>query len=183
MKELSLHILDIVQNSIRANANLIEVIVEEDQFNDLYYIEISDNGFGIDEEQIAIISDPFFTTRTTRKIGLGISLFKQNAEQTGGSLVLNSVKGEGTKLKAVFSLKHVDRPIMGDIAGTMTLLIGANPEIRFIYVHRTPLSDFEFDTNKVKEELKGMPINNANILKALKELINENLEMIEATIN
>lgn len=183
MKELSLHILDIVQNSISAKANCIEVIIEENETKDLYVIEIVDNGNGVDDKLKDSITDPFFTTRTTRKIGLGISLLKQNAEQTGGSLEIISVKGKGTRLKAIFSFKHYDRPILGDIAGTLTLLIGANPEIRFIYTHRTPLSDFEFDTKEVKKELEGTPISHPDILKALKELISENLDMIEATIN
>lgn len=183
MQELSLHILDIVQNSVRAKADKIEIVVDEHPAKDRYSIEITDNGTGVDPETLENIADPFFTTRTTRKVGMGISLFKQNAEQTGGSLIVESILGEGTKLTAMFSFKHIDRPSMGDIAGTMTLLIGSYPEIRFIYIHRTPLSDFEFDTKQVKEELEKVPINHPDILKALKELIFENLKLIEAELN
>lgn len=182
MTELSLHILDIIQNSIRANASQIEVIIEESQRNDLYSIQIIDNGDGMDDEEQKLISDPFYTTRTTRKVGLGISLLKQNAEQTGGSLEIVSQKNKGTKLTAIFSYQHIDRPILGDIAGTLTLVIGANPKIRFIYIHKTPLSDFEFDTNEIHQELENVPISDRDILQALKELIQENLELINATI-
>jgi len=180
MKELSLHILDIVQNSITAEASKIEILIVENITGNQYVITITDNGKGMDDEMLKIVTDPFFTTRTTRKIGVGISLFKQNAEQTGGSLMIESTVGEGTTLKAIFGYDHLDRPVLGDIAGTMTLLIGANPQIRFIYNHYTALSEFEFDTNEVKEELGKVPINHPDILKALKELIVENLDMIEA---
>jgi anti-sigma regulatory factor (Ser/Thr protein kinase) len=182
MIELSLHILDIVQNSIRAHASRIEIIIDEEVDHDRFIIEIIDNGDGMSAEQLDEASNPFFTTRTTRKVGLGISLLKQNAEQTGGSLSIQSTLGEGTRLKVTFSHHHVDRPILGDIAGTMTLLIGANPKIRFIYIHRTAISDFEFDTNEVIEELGGTPISHPDILKALKELINENLDLISGSI-
>jgi hypothetical protein len=180
MTELSLHILDIVQNSITAEASRIEIRIDEDIAGDLYVIEIIDNGKGMDEEMLSNVTDPFFTTRTTRKVGVGLSLFQQNAESTGGSLIVESKVGEGTKVKAVFGYCHIDRLPLGDMAGTMTLLIGGNPKIRFIYIHNTALSEFEFDTNEVLEELGKVPINHPDILKALKEMIEENLEMIEA---
>lgn len=183
MTELALHILDIVQNSIRAKACKIEVLIKEDIENDVFNIEIHDDGAGMELDELKMVSDPFFTTRTTRKVGMGISLLKQCAEQTGGSLVLTSRKGEGTQLKVKMHHRHIDRPILGDIAGTMTLLIGANPLIRFIYIHETPLSSFELDTLEVLEELDGVPINDRDILKAIHEMINENLEMIGASLN
>lgn len=183
MNEIALHILDIVQNSIRAEASKIEIMIDEDKVKDVFEIVIVDNGKGMTDEQLKEVDDPFFTTRTTRNVGMGIALLKQGAEQTGGRLEVHSEPGKGTQLKAFYHHAHVDRPILGDMAGTMTLLIGANPKIRFIYNHQTNLSSFEFDTNEVLEELDGVPINDAEILKALKELIEENLEMIEATIN
>ncbi len=180
MTELSLHILDIVQNSITAQASLISIIIDEDIKNDKYTITITDNGTGMDSETLIKVTDPFYTSRTTRKVGVGISLFKQNAEQTGGSLNIESTQGVGTSLTAIFGHSNIDRPILGDIAGTMTLLIGANPQIRFIYEHKTPVSDFQFDTEEVKSELEGVPINHPDIIKILKELITENLKLIEA---
>lgn len=183
MTELSLHILDIVQNSIRAEASRIEVIITENIDNDQFIIEIIDDGFGMSPDILAEVESPFFTTRTTRKVGLGISLLKQNSEQTGGGLVINSEEGKGTFLKAVFAHKHWDRPILGDIAGTMTLLIAANPQMHFIYCHKTTDDQFILDTDDVKKEIDDVPINHPDILKALKELINENLKNIKATIN
>ena len=109
MDQLSLHILDIAQNSIRAEATIIQIDITEDEKNDRYSIEVTDNGCGMDETTLNQVSDPFFTTRTTRKVGLGISLFKQNAEQTGGFLTIESTPGCGCKLKAVFGLKHLVR--------------------------------------------------------------------------
>lgn len=183
MKEISLHVLDIVQNSITAGGTKIQVEIDEQISKNEYVVEITDNGCGMDSEQLKQVDDPFYTTRTTRKVGLGLSLFKQNAEQSGGSFHIESEKGKGTKVRAVFGFDNIDRPIMGDIAGTMTLLIGANPEIRFIYNHHTPLSDFEFDTEEAKRELEGLPINNKQVLKMLKEIINDNLEFIEAKLS
>lgn len=183
MNEIALHILDIVQNSIRAQATKIEVMINEVPGENLYEMIINDNGKGMTDTQLKEVEDPFFTTRTTRKVGMGIALLKQNAEQTGGRLEVKSEPQNGTVLKAVFQHQHVDRPVLGDMAGTMTLLIGANPQIRFIYSHQTPLSTFDFDTDEVLEELDGVPINDPEILRALKELIEENLELIEATIN
>lgn len=172
--------LDIVQNSITAGATKIQVEVDEQVSKNNYIVEVVDNGFGMDEEQLKQVDDPFYTTRTTRKVGLGLSLFKQNAEQSGGSFQVESEKAKGTRVKAVFGYDNIDRPIMGDIAGVMTLLIGANPEIRFIYNHHTPLSDFELDTEEVKQELEGLPISSPDVLKMLKAIIKENLELIKA---
>jgi hypothetical protein len=180
MTELSLHILDIVQNSISAEASIIEIRIDENIPNNEYLIEITDNGKGMDEEMLKNVTDPFFTTRTTRNVGVGLSLFKQNAEQTGGNLTIESKPGEGTKVKTIFTYDNIDRLPLGDMAGTMTLLIGANPKIRFIYTHNTSLSEFEFDTKEIVEELGKVPINHPDILKALNEMIKENLDMIEA---
>ncbi len=183
MKEISLHVLDIVQNSITAGATEIRVEVDEQVSGNEYIVEVVDNGCGMDAEQLKQVDNPFYTTRTTRKVGLGLSLFKQNAEQSGGSFHVESEKDKGTKVRVVFGFDNIDRPIMGDIAGTMTLLIGANPGIRFIYNHRTPLSDFEFDTDEAKQELEGLPINNPKVLKMLKEIILDNLKLIEAKLS
>jgi len=180
MTELSLHILDIVQNSIRAEARRVEIEIREELKTDQLVISIIDDGKGMDLDTLAQVTDPFFTTRTTRKVGLGLSLLKQNAEQAGGCFSIDSEPGKGCKTTAVFGLSNIDRQPLGDIAGTMTLLIGANPDIRFIYNHRTAVSDFELDTDEAKQELGAVLITHPDILKALKSLIVENLEMIEA---
>lgn len=183
MEELSLHIMDIVQNSIRANASKIEVTVSENIDNNQFCIEIKDNGDGMDELFLKKVTNPFVTSRTTRKVGLGISLLMQNAELAGGNLTIQSKLNEGTILATNFEHNHLDRPILGDIAGTMTLLIGANPQIRFIYLHKTAKSEFRLDSEELRKELDGAPLEIPEIHRAVRELINENLKEIEATIN
>jgi len=178
MKDLSMHIMDIIQNSVRAEASLVELEIKENLKDDLFSISIKDNGFGMSEELLAKVIDPFFTTRTTRKVGLGLSLLKQNAEQTGGNMELSSVEGEGTNLKAVFSHSHLDRPSLGDIAGTMVLLVGANPEMDFLYQHITDNGEYVFDTKEVKEVLDGISVSDPEIMKYLKEMIKENLNTL-----
>jgi len=178
MKDLSMHILDIIQNSVRAEASEVELEIVEELEKNLYTIIINDNGCGMDEKTLEMVIDPFFTTRTTRKVGLGLPLIKQNAERTGGYLDIDSELGKGTKIKAVFTHDNLDRPSLGDIAGTVVLLVGANPEIRFNYVHKTDDGEFLFDTKEVKEALEGVPINNAEILMYLRDMIKENLQAI-----
>ncbi|WP_421920318.1 ATP-binding protein [Marinifilum sp.] len=178
MKDLSMHIMDIIQNSVRAKASLVELKIKESEKDDLFSISIKDNGFGMSEEVLAKAIDPFFTTRTTRKVGLGLSLLKQNAEMTGGKMEISSKEGVGTELEAVFSHRHLDRPAMGDIAGTMVLLVGANPKMDFIYIHITDKDEYVFDTKEIKEVLDGMPVSDPNIMHYLKEMIQENLNTL-----
>ena len=126
MKDLSMHIMDIAQNSISASADIIEVEISENAETDLYQIVISDNGKGMTAEYAARVTDPYVTSRTTRKVGLGLPLLKQNAERTGGSMTIKSTVNKGTIVTAKFSLCNFDRPPLGDIAGTMVLLAAAN---------------------------------------------------------
>lgn len=178
MKDLSMHIMDIIQNSVRAEASSVQLEITESQKDDLFSIGIKDNGFGMSEEVLARAIDPFFTTRTTRKVGLGLSLLKQNAEQTGGRMDISSKEGVGTELIAVFSYAHLDRPSLGDIAGTMVLLVGANPEMDFLYTHSSDNGEYVFDTKEVKEVLDGVSVSDSEIMKYLKEMIKENLNTI-----
>ncbi len=115
MKTLSDHILDIVQNSIQAKANLIKIRLEENKIKDICSLIISDNGCGMDTETLKQASNPFFTTRTTRKVGLGLSLLKQNAERANGSFLLSSEQNKGTRVEAVFQLSNMDKPVLGEI--------------------------------------------------------------------
>lgn len=179
MKDLSMHIMDIIQNSVRAKASDVELEIIEEKEKNLYTIIIEDNGSGMDEETLKKVTDPFFTTRTTRKVGLGLPLLKQNAERTGGYMELSSQKGVGTKLKAVFEHDNWDRPAIGDIAGTVVLLVGANPEMSLIYRHKTDTGEYVFNTKEIVEVLDGVPINEPEVLRYLKEMINENLKEIK----
>lgn len=131
MNDLSLHILDIIQNSIAAQATFISLYVCVDEKRDVLTISIADNGMGMTKQQIAKVEDPFFTTRTTRRVGLGIPLFKQSAEQSGGGLKIESAVGVGTVITATFGYTNIDRPPMGDIENTFELMVSCNPKIQF----------------------------------------------------
>ena len=179
MKDLSLHIMDILQNSTRAGASKIELDIVENTAENTYKITFTDNGCGMDEEMVKRVVDPFFTTRTVRKVGLGLSLLQQNCEQTGGSLNITSKVGEGTKVEAVFTHNHIDRPVLGDIAGTVVLTASAYPNIHFIYRHTKDGKTYEFDTEEVKEALDGISIQLPEIIQYLREMIEENLKELE----
>jgi len=178
LKDLSLHILDIVQNSISAKARLIEIEIEEDVEKNMFQIRIKDNGCGMTEETAQKALDPFYTSRTTRKVGLGLPLFKQNAEQTGGNLTITSELTKGTTVTATFIHNHLDRPSLGDIVGVMGILIMANPTIDFIYTHSLNNEIAEFDTRPVKEELDEIPIHLPEVIRSLKEMMRNNLKEI-----
>lgn len=148
MEDLSLHILDIAENSITASAKRIEIRIDEDQAKDLLTIEIKDDGKGMDEQTLKKVLDPFFTTRTTRRVGLGLSLLAQAARETDGNLELDSRNGEGTTVRASFRLSHPDRKPMGDILETIRTLVIGHPEIDFMYEHKKNDSIYRFDTRK-----------------------------------
>jgi anti-sigma regulatory factor (Ser/Thr protein kinase) len=178
MKEISLHIMDLLQNSIRAEASIIQIVVEEQVNENQLKIVIEDNGHGMSPDILKRAMDPFFTSRTTRKVGLGISLFKQLVEQCNGDLAITSEEGKGTRLMAHMDLNHIDRQPMGDIAGVMVLLFSANPEIRFMYSHETEKGKYEVDTLEIKDILGEIPVYSPDIIHFLKEMIQENLTEI-----
>ncbi len=178
MKDLSLHILDIAQNAIDAGAKNIWITVEEDTTKNTFVIRIEDDGCGMSREVLEQVTDPYYTSRVTRKVGLGIPLFKQNAEQTGGYLKMMSEPGKGTIAEAVFVHDHIDRPDLGDIAGVMVLLIGGKPDIRFRYLHKKDGMHYTADTKELEEALEDMPVSDPGILKGIKEMIIENLKDI-----
>ena len=180
MKTISEHILDILQNSVRAGASLIEIIVCEDKTLDIYAVEIKDNGRGMTSREAERALQPFFTTRTTRKVGLGLPLFKQNAEMAGGNLIIKSVPGEGTQVKAEFILSHIDKPPMGDIAGVIVLSAIGHPGVGFIYEHSTCEGNFRLSTVEINEMLDGMPLRTPEVRRAVVELIENNLTRIRA---
>ncbi|MFP4015994.1 MAG: ATP-binding protein [Halanaerobiales bacterium] len=176
MRELSLHILDIVQNSIAADATLIEIFIEEDIKRNNFEIKIIDNGKGIPPEILKKITDPFVTSRTTRPVGMGLPLFKEAAERCNGGMKIDSTPGEGTEIKVVFEHDHIDRAPLGDIKGTLISLIALNPEIDFIYRHFYNTKEFIFDTAKIKDELEDLAINQKEVLNWIGEFIEEGLE-------
>ena len=154
MKELSLHILDIVKNSVTAGADNIRILLTEDASHALTVV-IEDDGKGMSPEFLAQVADPFTTTRTTRKVGMGIPLYRMAAEQTGGTLRIESTEGEGTTVTAVFHTDHVDCAPMGDLAGVVSLLVQGSPWVDFHLERTTPKGFYYFSTAELREELGG----------------------------
>lgn len=179
MKDLSMHVMDILQNSTRAKAKNITLEIIESIKDDTMTILFVDDGCGMDENMVKNVTDPFFTTRTTRKVGLGLPLLKQNAERSGGYMTIESEVGKGTSVKAVFGLTNIDRPPMGDMASTVVFTASANPDIHFIFHYKTDTIDYVFDTDEVNEALEGVPINNPEIIDYLCEMIKENMQESE----
>jgi hypothetical protein len=164
MQELSLHILDIIQNSIAALADLISVEIEEDTERDSLMISIRDNGRGISREHLSRAIDPFYTSRETRRVGLGLSLLQQAAVQSDGYLDISSEEGKGTEVRAFFKHSHIDRMPLGDIGKTMSIVIIGNPQIDFAYRHWVEGDEFRFDTRSVRGELDGIPMNDPSVI-------------------
>jgi len=179
MKDLSLHILDIVQNSVVAQATNIEIKIEVDKKNDYLALIVNDNGKGMSPEFLKQVTDPFTTTRTTRKVGLGIPLLKQNAEQAGGCMLIESVLGQGTLLKATLNPNNIDCLPMGDIAGVITLLICSYPDTNFFFTYIHGSEEFSISTGDILEALDGLPLNNPSVYPLIKELISSNLDELQ----
>ena len=165
MNNLSFHITDITANSIRANASEIGLSVKEQDTR--IVIRITDNGSGMDAETARRVTNPFYTTRTTRKVGLGLPFLIQNAEQTGGSVTLTSEPGKGTD--------HIDCPPWGDLPGTVALLITGNPEINVCFEYRSGETGYSISTNEIKEILDGVPLSHPKVMLLIKEMIKENI--------
>lgn len=181
MKTISDHVLDIVQNSVRAKATLIEIIVNEERKNNLYTLEIKDNGCGMSREVLEQAANPFFTSRNSRNVGLGLPLLKQNAEAAGGSFQIESEPGKGTKVQAVFQLDHLDRPPLGDIWNSWYLTVLSNPGISLVYQHKTSEGSFELDSKEVVKMTEGISIQQKEVREAILEMIKNNLEDIKAS--
>ncbi len=180
MKELSQHILDIMHNSLSAGATVIQLEIVENTITDTYLIRIIDNGKGIPPEILKTVTDPYTTSRKSRKVGMGLPLFKMSAEQTGGYLTISSKLNEGTVVEVRYGHAHIDRPHIGDIEGTLVLLVASYPDRDFIYTHAINQNSFQFDSREIKKELDGVPLNNAQIIRFLKDMISENLREIGA---
>jgi len=180
MKSIAYHILDIAQNAIQAEATDIRISINELDDKGELDITISDNGRGMSAEQVNNASDPYFTSRKTRNVGMGLALLKQNTEWTGGSFQVDSELGEGTIVKALFIKDNIDCPTKGDITGIIHQLITSNPQREFYFSYTKNKDSFELDTREVKQVLEGLPLNNREISGYLKEMIEENLKDIQA---
>lgn len=179
MRELSLHILDIIENSRRAEADLIRLNIEEDIDNNLLKIIIKDNGKGIEREKLKNITDPFITSRTTREVGMGLSLLKSAAKSCAGDFKIDSEIGEGTEVYAEFEYDHIDRAPLGDITTTISNFIAASgEEVDVVYQHKYKDRTFKFDSREVKNQLDDLSIQTRQITTWIREYIGENLEEI-----
>ena len=167
MRDLSMHILDIVMNSIRAKATLIEITVIEK--NDTLTLEIKDNGIGMGESMLQQVKNPFFTTRTTRRVGLGLSLLLDNAKKTGGKMEISSKEGVGTTVEAMFHTNHIDCIPKGNIDETIISLIMLEPDLDFIYNHTINDNYYQLNTLEIKKILHEVPINENTVIEWLKE--------------
>ncbi len=175
MEELSLHILDIIENSTRAGAGLIEITIVEATDRDKLMIEITDDGSGMDEETLGRIMDPFYTTRTVRRVGLGIPLLAQAARAAEGSCTVESRVGDGTRVTAEFRLNHIDRQPLGNMGETMATAIAGNPELDFVYTHRIDDENYRLDTRELRLVLDGVPLNSAPVIAFIRNDIAEAL--------
>jgi len=181
VKELALHILDIAQNSIRAGAVEIRISISESSADDLLTIVISDDGKGMDQETLQKAADPFFTSRTTRRVGLGLPLLSMNASLSGGEMKMTSSPGVGTVVTASFRRSHIDRPPLGDIGGTVSFLITANPSKNIAYICSADGQSWGVTTQEIREVLGSTSITDLKVVKYLREMITENTdELIKA---
>ena len=172
MRELSLNILDITNNSLKAQATLIEIfLIYKSTWLE---IKICDNGIGMSEEFLARVVDPFTTTRTTRKVGMGIPLFKMAAEVTGGFFEIKSKLGSGTTVRATFDTTHIDCVKLGDIADTLVSLIALNEEIDFVLNHQNQ-TEFTIDTRELRKVLSPVKLSEYEVLQYIRETINESI--------
>ncbi|MDX9773212.1 MAG: ATP-binding protein [Bacteroidales bacterium] len=178
MKEIALHIMDIAQNSVRATASEIRISVDESPATDTFTLTITDNGIGMDAEAQRRATDPWFTSRTTRRVGLGLPLLQMNATLSGGAMKIDSVPQKGTTVTATFGYSNIDRPPLGDISGTIALLILSNPSINIVYTHIFDSRAWSISTQEIKDTLGEEAVTDLMIVRSLKEIISENLRDI-----
>ena len=182
MKELSLNILDITENSVKAGATLTHISILED--DERLVITITDDGKGMDAETLKGVTDPFYTTRTTRSVGMGLPLLKLQAEQTGGSMTIQSVSKEesndnhGTKVQAVFFKNHIDFTPLGDVVSSVVTLIQGHPDTDFLFTHSVGEGEVKLDTRELREVLGGVSLNEYEVIKWIEEYLQEQYDSI-----
>lgn len=176
MQDLSLHILDIVENSLAAGATRVEIRIAEDLKADLMTIEIIDDGSGMDEEMMKRALDPFFTTKTVRRVGLGLPLLAEACRMSNGQMCLQSCPGKGTTVRATFQNSHIDRKPLGNMGDTLFTLIVGHPEVDLFFEHRKDGAHFSLDTGELKADLGAIPLNTPEIASALRASILSGLE-------
>jgi hypothetical protein len=183
MTEIALNVLDVAENSVRANASLVEIEVKIDQKNDLLSVLIKDNGCGMSKEQLEHVEDPFFTTRKTRKVGLGIPFYKMAALAAGGEFYIKSEPGVGTETFASFGLSNIDRMPLGDINGTIHTLIVYNEPIDFVYHYVFNDAEFTLDTREFREILGGISFKEPEISQYIMDYLSEQKTECDGGVN
>ncbi len=177
MKELSLNILDIAENSVKAGATLTEININEDE--EKLILKIVDDGCGMTDEVLKTVTNPFYTTRTTRKVGMGLPLLKLEAEMTGGNLEISSKHisdypdNHGTEVIAVFFKNHIDCTPLGDVVASITTLIQGHPETDFLFIHKNKEKEISLDTRELRVVLDGVPLNEYDVIKWIEKYLNE----------
>jgi anti-sigma regulatory factor (Ser/Thr protein kinase) len=179
LRELALHILDIAENGITAGADCLDIRVDEARLKNRLEIVIQDNGRGIQSEKLGTITDPFYTTRTTRRVGLGLSLLKAAAQRCDGRFRIDSEPGKGTRVTATFRYDHIDRAPLGDMATTIALLIAGNSDVDFIYKHVVDNEDFNLDTRELRQELADISLTDPAVIHHLIQTIRDALDQLE----
>ncbi len=177
MRDISLHILDIAENSIRAGSSLVRIGLHADKERDELKLVIGDNGCGMSKELLSRVKSPFTTSRTTRKVGLGIPLLAANCEATGGRLDIESEIGKGTTLTAVFQFSHIDRPPLGDIAETLATLTIMNPSVDFVFSAKYNEA-FDYDTRQIKAALGDVPVTQPDVMTFIREYLKEGIKQV-----
>jgi len=175
LQELALHIVDIGENSIRAEAANIWILIDEDDAQDRIAIEIRDDGVGMDEETLERALDPFYTTKKVRRVGLGLPMLKEASRRAGGDLSLISAPSSGTRVRVDFQKSHWDRQPLGDVPGAIMTLVAGNPGINIHYRHECNGKVFKFETADIRDILGDVPLNNAEVLSFIKEYVREGL--------
>ena len=180
MRELSLHILDIAENGVTAGADCIQILVEEVHRDDHLKIVIQDNGSGLPPEKRDKLTDPFVTTRTTRRVGLGLPLLAAAAQRCNGDFKVTSEAHKGTRVVATFQFNHIDRAPLGDIASTITTLIMGNSDIDFVYTHTIDQREFNLDTREIKAQMEDLSLSDPLVIHQLTKTIRTSLHRLES---
>jgi hypothetical protein len=176
MRDMSLHILDIAENSINAGASHIEISIRESMEEDAFTLRVDDDGRGIDVEQKK--RDPYFTSKDSKKFGLGIPLLKQAAEWCEGGFSLSPGKGGGTTLLARFRRSHIDLKPLGDVGSTVAVLVAGHPEIAYCVRYERDGHSYRFDTEELRKELEDLPLQTPPVLEYIRENINDGIRRV-----
>lgn len=179
MRELALHLLDIIENSISAKSKNILVEIVEDINHDRLKISVQDDGKGMDAEMVAKVIDPFVTSRTTRKVGLGIPLFKAAAEACNGFLNIQSDLGKGTRINVEFQRSHIDRAPLGNLTDTFLSIVVGTPQVHWVLRYQVNDAVFEFDDQPIKDELQDVPLSDPEVIKFIRNTIEEGINSVQ----